>query len=83
MALTDVLNELDGDPVDEEQLAGLLNKIDQSGINLSFHFNQDAKKWNVSLAAGNDLFYYGIDFTLPKAIAKAMRDWLKDFKTNG
>jgi hypothetical protein len=77
MALAEILNELDHPVVDEQHLAALLNKIEQNGASLAFHFNDETKKWNASLATGDDLFYYGVDFTLPKAIAEAIRDSLK------
>ena len=78
-AIIKIIADLQRPELNEEQLAKLLNEIEEHQMTVTTSFSVNTELWTAQLTTGNDLFYCGEGRTLPAAIADALNDWFQDY----
>ena len=78
MAIIDVIKVLENDQLDEEQIAKVLRDLMDAGLVVDYYFVVNQKLWQVVIAYGNDVQYFGSGSTLILALANGLNDWYQD-----
>lgn len=81
MAIIDVIKVLENDDLNEEQIAKILSQLKRDGLFVEYYFVDRQKLWQVVIAAGNDLMYFGSGKTLSLAVANGLSDWFAEYDT--
>ena len=79
MAIIDVIQVLENEQLDEEQIAKVLRDLKESGMVVDYYFVDCQKLWQVVIATGNDLQYFGSGRTLALALANGLSDWFLEY----
>ena len=79
MAIIDVIQVLENDLLDEEQIAKVLRELKEAGMVVDYYFVDSQKLWQVVIATGNDLQYFGSGRTLALALANGLSDWFLEY----
>ena len=79
MAIIDVIQVLENDQLDEEQIAKVLRELKEAGMVVDYDFVDNQKLWQVVIATGNDLQYFGSGRTLALALANGLNDWFLEY----